>query len=699
MIEPELTFQQIKERVELPQLLAHYGYVRQQDEELGKGKWHVFEGPEQLIVFKGRGGDWLYFNSQDERDKGNVVDWMKNQVSTGRIAGLEQEPGRNLWQSVKDHFQSYLNLPQAERSRLPLPAIREIAPGEKFPSIHTKDCGPLANTTYLESRGIVKSTLENPQFAGRILTQLAAGASQAPVNTVFPQYCEGRIVGLEKASEQIKEPVAEKQLARALWLSKLPAGQAPAHLVVSDSALATISYAQLHPGEQALYASTAGSLTENQIFELKRQLKEEQILGVKAAFANDPRGHCCDTRLLVGFAGEHNPMKLVREHAHVLTVEVHTTSPANVQAINEQLKGFNRNLTEQYQQESGEPNSPATAQTLRNELISSARLGPNSYQFHVPVNVAALSSFNQAIVQNLQFSHKIELVKSKGRNWNEDVQQKQLGQQQAKAVQADPHALNLTRAGKPTLEQVDLLTQRQNPILSEAQARGERRLVVEFRESRDQISQLPTLRENLEKVGLIIDHGKSLPARELREVGMELTLCYRLDSPQLPAISQVLDALTTNTKVTVIEPVQDAAERRQLAAAQEQTQNQLRQASAQVQPSSSPLHDQARLSFIAVAGPLAKQLREAGAGLDAARLQELSKFLVKQPELRAIDKENLTKVLALVDKSPALSASPAVQQLRQAIQVLETPAVAPNPQMPQKLEPPALDARKRNARL
>jgi hypothetical protein len=121
-MEHDLTFQQIKERVELPEMLAHYGYQLKKGENLGKGKWHVFEGDDTLVVFKGRGNDWMYFNTQDDRDKGSVVDWMRNRVSTGRIVGIEQKPGRNLWQSVNDHFREYLNL--LEHLHAELPAAR-----------------------------------------------------------------------------------------------------------------------------------------------------------------------------------------------------------------------------------------------------------------------------------------------------------------------------------------------------------------------------------------------------------------------------------------------------------------------------------------------------------------------------------------------------------------------------------------------
>lgn len=703
-MEHDLAFQQIKERVELPELLSHYGYSLQKGEDMGKGKWHVFEGDDKLVVFKGRGGDWMYFNSQDDRDKGSVVDWMKNRVSTGRVAGIEQLPGRNMWQSVNDHFRAYLNLPEAERPKLTLPPISETAPGEKFHSIYTKDCRPLENTAYLESRGITKSTLENPQFAGRILDQLHAVQREGMpaktyINTAFPAYHEGRVVGLELKGEGFKGQAAESQFARSLWLSKLPEGRPPTHLVISESAIDTLSYAQMHPGERALYASTSGTLTQNKIFEMKRLMGEERIPAIKSAFDNDTQGHHFDTRLLAGFASDQNPMKVVREHQHLLTVEVTTANLASVQAVTQQLKAYNAQTTEQYHRESGEANSPAIPQILRDEMISSARLGPNTYQFHVPMNREALGAFNQAIGQSLQYEQKIELVKSQGKDWNEDLKQDQLQRvvkRELGGVDENQHGFGQQHWKSDPIEGVGKITQ-QHQARAEAREKGERLLVVEFRESRDTMSQLNDVQQGLEKAGLKVDHSQKLETAVPREIATELTLRYPLDSPQLPAISQALDALATNPRATVIEPVQDATERRQLATAQEQAKEQ-QLAGPQIQPSESPAHDQARQTFIDAAGPLAKALRESGAGLEAAYLQQLSKNVVRQPEIKGIDQENLAKVLAKVDKLPALKDNAEVAQIRQAVQVLDKP-VQGYGQPQQKPEPPAQEVRKRGPRL
>lgn len=675
----ELTFHKIKERVELPELLSYFGYTLRKGEHLGKGKWHVFEGDDTLVVFKGRGGDWMYFNAQDDRDKGSVIDWMKNRVSADRIAGIAQQPGRNLWQAVNDHFRAYLNLPEEQRPRFDLPPIVETAPGEKFHSIYTQHCRPLENTAYLEGRGITKSTIANPQFAGRILNQLYTVQKEGMpaktyVNTAFPAYHEGRVVGLELKGEGFKGQAPESQFTRSLWLSKLPKGRPAAVLVVSESALDTLSYAQLHPGESALYASTAGTLTQNKIFELKRLLSEEGIPTIRAAFDNDTQGHHFDTRLLAGLASELNPVKVVREHEHLLTVEITAAHPAGVQVLSQHLKSYNDQATRQYAQENGEPGNPASSQTLRDELIHSNKLGAHTYHFHVPMSREALGAFNQAASQTLAFEHCVELVKSQGKDWNQDLKQEQLlrvVQRELGGVDEDQYGFGQQHWDNPLIEGRGKITQ-QHEAQAQARHQGERRLVVVLRESRDAVAVLPTLRENLEKVGLTIDHAVKLESTAPGEIVTEITLRYRLDSPQLPAISDALDALRLNPRATVIEPVPDATERRQLAAAQEQQ----RQAGPPLVPSDSLAHDQARQSFIHAAGQVARELRDHAANLDAARLQEVSKQLVQKPELTGLNRENVEKVLAVVDRLEALKGSPAVQQLRQAVRLLEEPATS-----------------------
>jgi hypothetical protein len=268
----------------------------------------------------------------------------------------------------------------------------------------------------------------------------------------------------------------------------------------------------------------------------------------------------------------------------------------------------------------------------------------------------------------------VEIVKSQGKDWNQDLKQDQLQRvvkEQLGEVDEDQYGFGQLHWDNPRFEG-DGKVYPGPQIDWTARAAGERVLVVEFRENRDEVSQLPALRDNLERVGLVIDHAVKMEPQAAREIATALTLRYQLSSPQLLLISDAVDALSANLKVRVVEAVPDAAERRQLAAAQLEQ----RQKGPALVPSDSPAHDQTRLLFIEAAAWVAKELRGYAANLDAARLQEVSKQLLTKPALTGVNQENVEKVLAVVDTLDALKTSPAVAQLRQAAHALHTPAVA-----------------------
>ncbi|QKG54935.1 hypothetical protein [Hymenobacter sp. BRD67] len=106
------------------------------------------------------------------------------------------------------------------------------------------------------------------------------------------------------------------------------------------------------------------------------------------------------------------------------------------------------------------------------------------------MNREALGAFNQAIAQSLQYDQKIELVKSRGKDWNEDLKQDQMQ--------------------RVVKRELGSAVTRQPEAPATARDKGERLLTVAYRESRDEMSQLSTLQQNLEKIGLSIDHSRRL---------------------------------------------------------------------------------------------------------------------------------------------------------------------------------------------
>ena len=125
--EPELNFNQVKKDINLVDLVLTLGYQHHRAQSGSDGeqsKFHRFDykgNPrlDQVIIYKAPSGDYLYFNRADDRDKGSVIDFLKNRIENPRIAGIVATPGKNVWVSIMDNAKRFLSLPAAERSVSP----------------------------------------------------------------------------------------------------------------------------------------------------------------------------------------------------------------------------------------------------------------------------------------------------------------------------------------------------------------------------------------------------------------------------------------------------------------------------------------------------------------------------------------------------------------------------------------------------
>ncbi len=82
----------------------------------------------------------------------------------------------------------------------------------------------------------------------------------------------------------------------------------------------------------------------------------------------------------------------------------------------------------QYYRESGSTALSTVSPTLRNELIHSVQSALDTFQFHLPLKREALAAFNRAARHCLAYEHRVEIVKSQGKDWNQDLKQDQLQQ-------------------------------------------------------------------------------------------------------------------------------------------------------------------------------------------------------------------------------------------------------------------------------
>jgi hypothetical protein len=440
--EPELNFNQVKKDINLVDLVLTLGYQHNRAKsglDVEKGKFHTFDYRgnsrlDQVIIYKAPSGDFLYFNRADDRDKGSVIDFLKHRIENPRIDGISAAPGKNIWASVIENARRFLNLPAPARTNAPQlqRAIEPVQHGDNYVPDFLQKTTPLNDARYLVARGLSAETLASSHFVGRILNhhhsgQTKDGREYSFVNTAFPQVYNDRIVGLEIKANGFKGQAADSLNSSALWLSN--SGPRTNTLIVSESAIDSLSHYQLKRPANALYASTSGQLTDNKIAEIKRLVESHNLKTVKLALDNNLEGHQFDTRLIAGLAHVATPMRIERNLPGLVTVGIYSQENGLIAKLHRDTKEYNQRLTEEYRKAAGV--DPVTVPTLTSELINAAKVGENSYQFHVPKRLDTLAFFNQALINTFPMVAKLEVEKSRANDWNDQLKESRLVTAQA----------------------------------------------------------------------------------------------------------------------------------------------------------------------------------------------------------------------------------------------------------------------------
>jgi len=431
--EPELNFNQVKKDINLVDLVLTLGYQHNQAKsgsDIEKGKFHTFDykgkpGLDQVIIYKAPSGDYLYFNRADDRDKGSVIDFLKNRLENPRIDGIVASPGKNIWASVIENAKRYLNLPTAQRNVSPQlqQGIEPVQRGEGYIPEFLKKTLPLTDTRYLNSRGINSETLASPLFTNRILNHVHQGTTKDGqaykfTNTAFPQLYKDNIVGLEIKANGFKGQAADSLNSAALWLSNTTTKTNT--LVVAESAIDALSHYQIKQPTNALYASTSGQLTDNKVAEIKRLIENTNLKTVKLALDNNLEGHLFDTRLITGLARPNTPMGIERTQPSMITVSVYSVQDEPVGKMHQAAKAYNQRVVEDYRKLA--PDAQASP-TLDSELIKLTRTDPHRYQFHVPKRMETLAFFNQSLINAFPMVAKLEMEKSRANDWNDQLKE------------------------------------------------------------------------------------------------------------------------------------------------------------------------------------------------------------------------------------------------------------------------------------
>lgn len=440
--EPELDFNQVKKNLNLVDLVLTLGYQHNREKSgppLEKGKFHVFDyrgqAPlDQVIIYQAPSGEYLYFNRADDRDKGSVIDFLKNRLENPRIAGIQASAGKTVWGSVIDNARRFLMMSAPARKSSPQlqQAIIPVQRGDQYVPDFLLETTPLTDTRYLKARGLREETLGSASFQGRILNHVHEGTGKTGqpykfVNTAFPQVYNDKIVGLEIKAHGLRGPAADSLSSSALWVSNTTPKTNT--LVVTASAIDALSHYQLKQPNNTMYASTAGQLTDNKVTELRRLITNQHLRSVKLGFDNDVQGHVYDTKLITGLAHVLTPMHIERTLPGMITVSINSEQEQYFSKLHQQTRTYNQLVTDGYYL-FADPKAPLT-HTLQSELILAAKEAANSFKFHIPKRVEALAFFNRALIQSYPMSVKLELDKPRALAWNDQLKESLRGKSPA----------------------------------------------------------------------------------------------------------------------------------------------------------------------------------------------------------------------------------------------------------------------------
>lgn len=270
------SFQDFRSEISIIDLARSIGY----HQDVSKGnKWPVlvneYNGDKIIIVNPQSSSNQGYFNPNNDKDKGTLINFIKNRLGHDFTKEQLQSESSNINKILYD-FQN-----------LSLPEYSSYQQMEQIQSsFSTSGLQPLAEPDYLISRGITKDVLFSAAFNGRIFNSSTGGFA----NIAFPFYdIQEKVVGIELRNADYKKFVTGSLRGNSIWHSNIP--PILNRIVIAESVIDALSYHQLKHSENTLYVSIGGALGIGQI-ECIKSLKNNTSNTVQliSAVDNDKEG-------------------------------------------------------------------------------------------------------------------------------------------------------------------------------------------------------------------------------------------------------------------------------------------------------------------------------------------------------------------------------------------------------------------------
>lgn len=446
--------QELRANVSIIELAVQYGYEPQRH----KGRSRpVLEhtGYADTIIIKNPqdASQQLYQRAGDFTDSGTVIDFVRNRLST--VFSTFNRPGEHEFKNITNVLYDYLRIDPAYAVQNRKVAEKLAEPGVKQPFTKEQfDIRPLEKDNYLNQRHIAPETLQRPEFAGKVVSQItyfdpASGHADNFLtvkenpdrkylqfsNVAFPYYNgqSTEVTGLELRNDKVKLHAVGSDRISSVFVSNPPSKVD--HFYVMESAIDALSHQQLRSIQgntkfDSVYFSTGGQLTPQQVNTMARYIgsfDKTDTWKLHLGFDNDTKGHRYDLQFIQQMTAVKFPMSPTvagTNRIAYLLPEQETYRPIR-DALLERVDLFNKDVQAQFTRS----DTDALGQKeLSSQLITVSRAG-QQVQISVPEACAPLSAISKLLLEITGLDQRINLQKSCDKDFNlELTREVQLGE-------------------------------------------------------------------------------------------------------------------------------------------------------------------------------------------------------------------------------------------------------------------------------
>jgi hypothetical protein len=263
----QYSFNEFRSKISIMELALANGYSCNRSKGM---KWPVLEsnsGDKIIIVNPNSSSNQGYFNPNDDRDKGTLINFVGNRL--GDI--FPQDLSLSREQNINRVLHQWLNLPFRERLALTkILGSSRHGQGVEELTFSPALLKPLEDADYLKFRGIDESTLRSTNFKGKML-QCRIGNF---CNIAFPyqETIGGKYVGAEVRNHHFKRHLRGSLRSSSVWISNIPTEVK--RMIICESAIDCLSYNQLKGAVEDVYISFGGSITNGQLLTILTMVKQ-----------------------------------------------------------------------------------------------------------------------------------------------------------------------------------------------------------------------------------------------------------------------------------------------------------------------------------------------------------------------------------------------------------------------------------------